>query len=118
MLNGAYGTAGQVLTSNGSGSAPSWQTPASQQWTAGNVSTVDSPLSVSGGHLGINLSGYATTSYVTSACNYMSAADRAWVTNYFPPKALTYDVIFVADVGPPQVKYTMHFVDGVFTGLS
>lgn len=33
-LSGAnYGTAGQVLTSNGSGSAPTWQSGGSSQWT-------------------------------------------------------------------------------------
>lgn len=39
-----YGTSGQVLTSNGSGSAPSWQTP-----TVGDITAVNAGTNLTGG---------------------------------------------------------------------
>ena len=51
-LSGAnYGTSGQVLTSGGSGAAPTWATSASSQWTTSGTS-----IYYSTGNVGINTS--------------------------------------------------------------
>ncbi len=90
-VGGSAGTAGQVLTSNGSGSSISWTTPATSSGTVTSVNmSVPSFLSVSGnpvttaGTLAVSYSGTALpvanggtsqTSYATGDILYASATN-------------------------------------------
>lgn len=122
LLNGAYGNAGQVLTSNGSPNAPSWETVTSGvgQWTAGAVASVSSPMSIYGTALVIGQATTSTSGFLTSGDWNTFAGYGTDIGNLqgWAATGTTYDVIFVSDIGPPQVKYTIHFVNGLFTGVT
>ncbi len=94
-LNGSAGTSGQVLTSNGSGSAPTWQTVSGG---SGFITSIASgqPFSVSEGALSLNVSspmqissGILSMPQANGSTNgYLSSSD--WNTFNNKQNALTF----------------------------
>jgi hypothetical protein len=66
-IGGSRGNSGQVLTSNGSSASPTWQSIPGQQWTAGTVSNVSAPLSISSNALTISQASGSTNGYLSSS---------------------------------------------------
>ncbi|MCW4003595.1 MAG: hypothetical protein NWE95_06770 [Candidatus Bathyarchaeota archaeon] len=65
-IGGSRGSSGQVLTSNGSSSSPTWQNMPAQQWTAGTVSSVTTPLTISSNALSLPQANGSTNGYLSS----------------------------------------------------
>ena len=62
-IGGGRGISGQVLTSNGSGSSPTWQP---QQWTAGTVTSISAPLRITSNALNVPQANSSTNGYLSS----------------------------------------------------
>lgn len=77
QLNGSAGTSGQILTSNGSGAAPTWQNPASAATTLSATGSLTfSTLNTTDGvHIGRRL-GATPSIYLTQTTS--AANNRAW----------------------------------------
>jgi hypothetical protein len=107
-LSGAnYGTSGQVLTSNGSGSAPTWQNPGLVAVSSEVATTSGSEIEFTGltgvSHIVINFNrvigtnfatgadilvnlgtsaGYVTSNYVSTSVNHTGFSDRSSTTGF------------------------------------
>jgi hypothetical protein len=87
QINSTAGTSGQVLTSNGAASAPTWQTPSG----GGGVTTASNGLSISGSDVRLGGSNVttATTIPITSGSLMVTGTDKPFTlrsTSGFQPK--------------------------------
>jgi hypothetical protein len=132
-FDGAEGTAGQVLTSAGTGNTPTWATPTTGTVTS-VAATVPSFLSVAGspitssGTLALSYSGTALpaanggtglTSPGTNG-NVLTSNGTAWVSQAVTPTGSTYTrTSFTATGGQTSftVTYTVGFVEVFLNGV-